>query len=89
MVSKLLANRLKRVLDMCISEEQSTFAEGGSITDNDLIAIEIIHALKKRTRGVKGELALKIDISNAYDRVEWGFLKGVLSRMGFSDTWVQ
>jgi hypothetical protein len=88
-VSKLLANRLKKVIHKCISEEQSAFVEGRSITDNALIAIEIIHALKRRTRGVKGELALKIDISKAYDKVDWGFLKGVLIRMGFSDTWVQ
>jgi hypothetical protein len=89
MVSKLLANRLKMVLDKCISEEQSAFVEGRYITDNALIAIEIIHALKRKTRGVKGELALKIDISKAYDKVEWSFLKGVLSRMGFSEKWMQ
>jgi hypothetical protein len=63
--------------------------EGRSIIDNALIAIEIIHILKRKSRGAKGELALKIDISKAYDKVEWSFLKGVLVRMGFSDTWVQ
>ncbi|CAJ2659660.1 unnamed protein product [Trifolium pratense] len=89
MVSKVLANRLKLVIEKCISEEQSAFVEGRSIIDNALIAIEIIHALKRRTRGAKGELALKIDISKAYDKVEWSFLKGVLMRMGFSDKWVQ
>jgi hypothetical protein len=31
----------------------------------------------------------KIDISKAYDKVDWGFLKGMLNRMGFSDKWVQ
>jgi hypothetical protein len=89
MVSKLLANRLKLFLDKYISEEQSAFVEGRSIIDNALIAIEIIHMLKRKSRGTKGELALKIDISKAYDRVEWSFLKVVLVRMGFSDTWVQ
>ncbi|MCH80176.1 hypothetical protein A2U01_0000939, partial [Trifolium medium] len=88
-VSKLLANRLKMCLDKCISEEQSAFVEGRSILDNALIAMEIIHALKRRTRGMKGELALKIDISKAYDKVDWGFLKGMLLRLGFSDKWVQ
>ncbi|MCH88581.1 CNGC5-like protein, partial [Trifolium medium] len=68
--------------------EQSTFVEGRSIIYNALIAIEIIHTLKRRTRGGKGELALKIDISKAYDKVEWSFLKGMLIKMGFSDTWV-
>ncbi|GAU32101.1 hypothetical protein TSUD_358070 [Trifolium subterraneum] len=89
MVSKVLANRLKFCLDSCVSEEQSAFIEGGSITDNALIAIEIIHYLKRKTRGYKGELALKIDISKAYDRVEWGFLKGMLTKMGFSEKWIR
>lgn len=53
-----------------------------------MLAIEIIHALKKRTKGFKGELTLKIDITNKYDRMNWRFLRGVLSRMGFSDKWV-
>jgi hypothetical protein len=35
-----------------------------------MIAMEVIHALKRRTRGSKGELALKIDISKAYHKVE-------------------
>jgi hypothetical protein len=89
MVSKLLANRLKLCLDKCISEKQSAFVEGRSILDNALIAMEVIHALKRRTRGNKGELALKIDISKACDKVDWGFLKGMLNRMGFLDKWVQ
>ncbi|GAU39678.1 hypothetical protein TSUD_320910 [Trifolium subterraneum] len=84
MISKLLANRLKKVLDKCISEEQYAFVEGRSIIDNALIAIKIIHTLKRKTKGVKGELALKIDISKTYDRVEWSFLKGedLLNIMG-------
>jgi hypothetical protein len=53
-----------------VSEEQSAFVEGRSILDNALIAIEVIHALKRKTRGCKGDLALKIDISKAYDKVD-------------------
>jgi hypothetical protein len=36
----------------------------------------------------RGELALKIDISKAYDKVDWGFLIGVLSRMRFCGRWI-
>ncbi|PNY14675.1 ribonuclease H [Trifolium pratense] len=88
MISKLLANRLRSCLDKCVSEEQSAFIEGRSILDNALIAVEVIHALKRRTRGFKGELALKIDISKAYDKVDWGFLRGMLERLGFSNKWI-
>jgi hypothetical protein len=69
MVSKLLANRLKECLEKCVSEEQSAFIEGRSILDNALIAIEFIHALKRKTRGRRGEMALKIDISKACDKL--------------------
>ncbi|GAU37390.1 hypothetical protein TSUD_22640 [Trifolium subterraneum] len=66
-----------------------SFVEGRSILDNALIATEVIHALKRKTKGRSGELALKIDISKAYDKVDWGFLHGVMTRMGFTDVWIR
>ncbi|GAU35453.1 hypothetical protein TSUD_364090 [Trifolium subterraneum] len=86
MISKVLANRLKICLDKCVSQEQSAFVEGRSILDNALIVIEVIHALKRKTEGFR---ALKIDISKAYDKVDWGFLRGVLTSMGFGDSWIR
>jgi hypothetical protein len=65
------------------------FVEERSIIDNALIAIEIIHCLKRRTRGAKRVPALKIDISKAYDKVEWGYLKGILEKMDFSEKRIQ
>jgi hypothetical protein len=88
MVSKLLANRMKRCLDKCVAEEQSAFVEGRSIIDNALIAIEVIHALQRKVKGFRGDMALKIDISKAYDKVDWGFLRGMLERLGFADKWI-
>jgi hypothetical protein len=89
MVFKLLANCLRVCIDNCISEEQSAFVEGCSILDNAMIAMEVIHSLKRRTRGRKGELALKIDISKAYDKIDRGFLKGMLLRLSFSEKCIQ
>ncbi|XP_058784450.1 uncharacterized protein LOC131659256 [Vicia villosa] len=58
-----LANRLKPILDKCVSEEQSAFVEGRSIFHNAMTATEIIHTLKRKTQGRRAHLALKIDIN--------------------------
>lgn len=68
-LSKVLANRLKCVLPHIISENQGAFVPGRSINDNVLIAFELIHHMKKTNRGNEGDVALKLDISKAYDRV--------------------
>ncbi|GAU27012.1 hypothetical protein TSUD_313740 [Trifolium subterraneum] len=60
-----------------------------SILDNALIATEVIHALKRKTQGRRGELTLKIDISKTYDKVDWGFLREVMTKMGFTDVWIR
>lgn len=55
-----------------IGEEQSTFVVGWTIMDNVLMASEVIHYLRSKCNGGRGELVLKVDISKAYDRVYWG-----------------
>lgn len=35
-----------------------------------------------------GLVALKFDISNVYDRIEWGFLENVKRKLGFSSKWI-
>ena len=41
-----------------------------------------------RKKEKKGALALKPDVSKAYDRVEWGFLKGMMIKLGFLEVLV-
>ena len=40
-------------------------------------------------KGKTGSLALKLDISKAYNRVEWAFLKGIMAKLGFSEVWIE
>lgn len=87
-VGKVCANHLKTVLDDLISQTQSAFIPGCLISDNIMIAYEAHYYLKRKTQGKEGVISLKVDMSKAYDRVEWGFLKGVLLKMGFDMKWV-
>lgn len=88
-MSKVLANRPKQILPKCIYETQSAFVEGISILDNALVTFEIIHHMKCKTKRKNGDVALKIDIRKAYDKVDWGYLRAVMERMGFHDTWIR
>lgn len=87
-VAKVLANRLKVVLNKCISDSQSAFVAGRSVLDNAMAAIEIIHYMKSKVKGILGDVALKLDISKAYDKIDWSYLKRVMIKMGFSDRWI-
>ncbi|KAL6205195.1 hypothetical protein ACLB2K_022457 [Fragaria x ananassa] len=86
--SKLLANRLKPLLDDMISPYQSAYVPGRLISDNSLVAFEIAHYLKRLRGSIARFCALKLDMSKAYDRVEWCFLRVVLLQLGFCDQWV-
>ena len=66
LVAKVLANRMKDILYRPISPSQAAFVPGLSIMDNILLASEVLHCLKRRTRGRIGDVALKLDISKAY-----------------------
>ncbi|CAN1334272.1 LINE-1 retrotransposable element ORF2 protein [Linum perenne] len=86
-ISKILTSRLGNVLPDIIHPSQNGFIKNRSITDNILIAHELIHFLKTHT-GDQHLMALKIDMEKAYDRVEWPFLFAVMRGLGFAAPWV-
>lgn len=81
-ISKILSLRLKSVLHAVISENQSGFIPGRQITDNIFLAHEVFHSLKVRKRISENYMAVKTDVSKAYDRIEWKFLEEVMRKKG-------
>ncbi|MCI27041.1 RNA-directed DNA polymerase (Reverse transcriptase), partial [Trifolium medium] len=71
-ISKILADRLSQILPTFISEEQRGFIQGRNIRDCICLASEATNLLHNKTYG--GNLALKIDITKAFDTLEWSFL---------------
>ena len=76
------------MLPTVIVETQSAFVPGRLISDNVLIAFETLHHIHNQRTGKHGSMALKLDMSKAYDRVEWEFLRQVMIKMGFHSQWV-
>lgn len=80
--------RLRVLLDSIVSSAQSVFVPGRSTIDNIMLAYESNHALNRGQGSGGGSVALKVNMSKAYDWVEWGFLEAILAKLGFSDRWV-
>ena len=69
-ITKMLTNRLKQILPQIIGLTQSAFVPRRLITDNVLVSYEALHTMHGRKKGKTGSLALKLDVSKAYDRME-------------------
>lgn len=82
---KVLANRIKQVLNFLISEEQTAFVKGRNINESILLVNEVIHAMKiQKSDG----LIFKIDFSKAYNSVDWSCLLHVMECMNFDQKWI-
>jgi hypothetical protein len=79
--AKVLVNRIKPFLTNIIGSPQKGFVLGRQILDAVITTHEVIHSMEKSK---KPGMALKLDISKAYDKVNWDFLYEVLQRVGFN-----
>ena len=53
------------------------------------MAYESLYSMHNKRSSKKGSLALKLDIRKTYDRVEWDFLNGIMSKLGLPNMWVE
>ena len=84
LISKTLASRLKTFLPHIIKENQSAFTSDRLITNNVLMAFELMHFLNHKNEGNESFMAAKLDMGKAFDRVEWCFIQRVMERIGFN-----
>ena len=79
--SKVLTLRILTLLPHIISRQQNGFVLSRQIVDSIITMHENIHSL---SFSKKEGFLLKLDLSKAYDRVDWLFLLQVLEAFGFS-----
>ncbi|KAK2644755.1 hypothetical protein Ddye_019950 [Dipteronia dyeriana] len=83
-LAKILANRIRHVLNSVIGPTHMTFVKDRQILDSFVVAEEVIHSWK---RDGKGGPLVKLDFKKAYDSVDHDFLIEVLAKMGFGVRW--
>ena len=85
-LTKVLSNRIKKVIEKVIDGSQSAFLSNRGLLDSVLVVNEVVDDLKRRKkRGV----IVKLDFEKAYDSVSWEFLFYMMGRLGFCEKWVQ
>ena len=86
-IAKVAANKLKKLLNKIIGLFQSEFVEGEAISNNYIIAHEVIHSFKWKRK--EKTISLKLDIEKEYDRMECDFLQIVLEAFGFPKDFIK
>jgi retron-type reverse transcriptase len=86
MFTKVLTNRLAKIIDRLISYHQYGFIRGRFILGTVVTAYEVIHEVHKNKD--KG-LVLKLDYEKTYDNVNLDFLYEVVELRGFNPTFIR
>ncbi|XP_077251955.1 uncharacterized protein LOC143891210 [Tasmannia lanceolata] len=84
-ITKLLANQLKRSMNLIISPAQSAFIKGRLIQDNILLAHDLCHRF--HCKGFKNAMCVKMDLRKAFDNVRHDSLLDFLKKIGFNEKW--
>ena len=83
-ITKTIDNKLKPLLPTLISKEKSGYVEGRKILDDIILSHEIIPSLKATK---KVGMLIKLDLSKSFNKLNWDFMKKMLTLFGFFDHW--
>ena len=84
-LSKVIANRIKKVIPLLIFENQGGFIVGRQIYDNILLVQEAIHSSQSRK---EASMAIKLDLANAFDRIRQSYIFQVMENYGFPSNFI-
>jgi hypothetical protein len=80
LIAKVLYTRLALSMPHLVGPQQNAFIRGCCLHDN----FQLVQATAKRLHRLKKDIImLKLDITKAFDTVDWAFLLDVMSKLGF------
>ena len=86
LMAHLISARLQPLMPLLIHGSQTAFIQDRCILDN----VFTFYAAAEWAKSSSQRLAvLLLDFEKAYDRVDWDFLEGTLTRLGFPTSWIR
>jgi hypothetical protein len=84
-LTKIIANKIKKILPAIIPENQGGFVKGRHIVDNIILVQEALHSsIRRKDKG----MIIKLNLANAFDRVRHNFLFKVMENFGFAPAFI-
>jgi hypothetical protein len=85
LLAKVLSSRLAPRMAEIVGPQQSAFIGGCCLHDN----FQLVHCTARKLHALKRDsILLKLDITKAFDTVDWAFLLEVLTKLGFGRRWI-
>ncbi|KAM0840384.1 hypothetical protein ACQ4PT_059703 [Festuca glaucescens] len=85
LVAKVLSTRLAPKMPQIVGPHQSAFVRGRCLRDN----FQLVQCTARRLHAIKATTVMfKLDITKAFDTVDWAFLLKVLAKLGFGPKWL-